>query len=266
MKASIVASVEPGYVPLGIGGDFGENAKIIAGLGFEGVELHVDELETIDTCYISDIAGRHGLKITGVGSGQHYVKHRLGLSTNDEDVRKRTIDRVARALQFASELKSNIHIGAGQGTYTKTYEEGLSHLTESLRECAKVAQELSTRIDIEICNRYLPAMIRTIDQGKILIDAVGSPWVRLLADTHHMNIEEASLPESIRGAKGYLAYMHFSDSNRLAPGMGHIDYRAIAEALKDIEYEGFCTAEFIPQPDPITAARQMIRLMKSLPY
>ncbi len=48
--------------------------------------------------------------------------------------------------------------------------------------------------------------------------------------------------------------------------MGHIDYRAIAEALKDIGYEGFCTAEFIPQPDPITAARQMIRLMKSLPY
>lgn len=266
MKASIVVSVEQGYVPLGIGGDFWENAKLIADLGFEGVELHVDELEKIDTCYVGDVAGRHGLTITGVGSGQHYVKHRLGLSTNDEEVRKRTIDRVAQALQFASELKSNIHIGAGQGTYTKTYEEGLSHLTESLRECAKVAQKLNTRIDIEICNRYLPSMIRTIDQGKKLVDAVGSPWVRLLADTHHMNIEETSLPESIRGARGYIAYMHFSDSNRLAPGMGHVNFHDIAMALRDIEYGGFCTAEFIPQPDPITAARQMIRLMRSLPY
>jgi len=90
--------------------------------------------------------------------------------------------------------------------------------------------------------------------------------VKLLADTHHMNIEERSLPESIRQAKGYIAYMHFSDSNRLAPGMGHIDYRAIAEALRDIGYEGFCTAEFIPGPDPLTAARQTMQLMKSLPY
>ena len=49
MKASIVVSIEPGYVPLGIGGDFGENAQLIAGLGFNGVELHVDELEKIDT-------------------------------------------------------------------------------------------------------------------------------------------------------------------------------------------------------------------------
>jgi 5-keto-L-gluconate epimerase len=266
MKASVVVSVEPGYRPLGIGGDFEETAKLIAGLGFVGAELHVDEIKKIDTRSIKETAAEYGLKITGVGSGQHYVKHHLGLSTNDQEIRKRTIDRVMEALQFASELQSNIHIGAGQGTYTKTYEEGLDHLTESLRECAKIAQELSARIDIEVCNRYLPAMIRTIEQGRKLVDAVGSPWVRLLADTHHMNIEERSLPESIKQAKGYIAYMHFSDSNRLAPGMGHIDYHRIAEALRDIGYEGYCTGEFIPEPDPLTAARQMMRLMKSLPY
>jgi len=266
MKASIVMSVEPGYSTLGLGGDFEENARLIAELGFDGAELHVDELKKNDTGWIREIAEQYGLTITGVGSGQYYRKHNLGLSTNNEEIRKRTIDRVAQALQFASELHSNIHIGAGQGTHDKTYEEGLCHLMESLRECAKIAQELGTRIDIEICNRYLPAMIRTIDQGKRLVDAVGSPWVKLLADTHHMNIEERSLPESIRQAKGYIAYMHFSDSNRLAPGMGHIDYHAIAEALRDIGYEGFCTAEFIPGPDPLTAARQTMQLMKSLPY
>lgn len=266
MKASIVMSVEPGYSPLGLGGNFEENAKLIAELGFDGAELHVDELKRIDTGWIIDITGQYDLTITGVGSGQYYRKHNLGLSTNNEEIRKKTIDRIAQALQFASELHSNIHIGAGQGTYDKSYEEGLYHLTESLRECAKIAQELNTRIDIEICNRYLPAMIRTINQGKKLVDAVGSPWVRLLADTHHMNIEESSLPVSIRQAKGYIAYMHFSDSNRLAPGMGHIDYSAIAEALRDIGYEGFCTAEFIPEPDPLAAARQTMQLMKSLPY
>ena len=85
------------------------------------------------------------LTITGVGSGQYYRKHNLGLSTNNVEIRKRTIDIVAQALQFASELHSNIHIGAGHGTYDKNYEEGLYHLTESLRECAKIAQEVDTR-------------------------------------------------------------------------------------------------------------------------
>ncbi len=52
----------------------------------------------------------------------------------------------------------------------------------------------------------------------------------------------------------------------LAPGMGHIDYRAIAEALRDIGYEGFCTGEFMPEPDALTAARRTINLIRSLPY
>ena len=84
------------------------------------------------------------LTITGVGSGQYYRKHNLGLSTNNMEIRKRTVDRVAQALQFASELHSNIHIDAGQGTYDKNYEEGFYHLTESLPERAKIAQEIDT--------------------------------------------------------------------------------------------------------------------------
>ena len=48
-----------------------------------------------------------------------------------------------------------------------------------------------------------------------MIDEVASPSVKLIADTHHMNIEERSITENIRQAKGYLAHVYFSDSNRL---------------------------------------------------
>ncbi len=137
MKASIVVSVEPGYVPLGIGGDFAENAKLIAGLGFNGVELHVDELEKIDTGRISDIAGRHGLKITGVGSGQHYVKHHLGLSTNDKEVRKRTIDRVAQLCSSHRSSRVTFISAPGRGLIPKHMKRAsaiLRNLCESAQK------------------------------------------------------------------------------------------------------------------------------------
>lgn len=176
------------------------------------------------------------------------------------------MDRVKESLKIASELKSNITIGAGQGEYDRNYDEGFNYLKVCLQECAKVAEREGVLIFLEVVNRYLPAMIRTIEQGKRLIDEVASPSVKLLADTHHMNIEERSLPESLRQAKGYIAYMRFSDSNRLAPGLGHIDFHALSEALRDIGFQGFVTAEFIPEPDPLNAAKQTIQLMKSLPY
>ena len=59
MKASIVMSIEPGYSPLGLGGNFEENAKLITKLGFDGSELHVDKLKRIDTGWIGDIAGQY---------------------------------------------------------------------------------------------------------------------------------------------------------------------------------------------------------------
>lgn len=48
MKSSIVLSVEPEIKPLGLGGDFEENIRLIAELGFDGTELLILNLERID--------------------------------------------------------------------------------------------------------------------------------------------------------------------------------------------------------------------------
>jgi len=192
---------------------------------------------------------------------------------------KNFIDKVIVFL-FAGIIVSNIsmdirqakaaHITSyeygAQGKNERSYEEGFTHLKESLLECAKVAEELDVQILLEAITRYLPVIIKTIEEGIRMIDEVASPSVKLLADTHHMNIEERSITKSIRQAKGYLAHVHFSDSNRLAPGQGHIDFYKIAEALRDIGYEGFVSGEIQPEPDPSTAARLTIELIRSLPY
>ena len=79
-----------------------------------------------------------------------------------------------------------------------------------------------------------------------------------------MNIEEPSIENSIRDTAEHLGYIHFADSNRYAPGMGHISFSGILDTLIEMRYEGPIVLEILPQPDDERAAEQGIMFMKQL--
>jgi sugar phosphate isomerase/epimerase len=81
-----------------------------------------------------------------------------------------------------------------------------------------------------------------------------------------MNIEESSwsLPFQMAARVGKLFHVHFGDNNRLPPGKGMINFAAIVEILKSLDYQGFLSAELLSIPDPDTAARQTLETMHSL--
>jgi sugar phosphate isomerase/epimerase len=72
------------------------------------------------------------------------------------------------------------------------------------------------------------------------------------------NIEEVDLALALRAAAPFVGHVHFADSNRRAAGMGHTDFGPIVEALREIGYNGYLSAEVLPLPDPDAAARQTI--------
>ena len=120
------------------------------------------------------------------------------------------------------------------------------------------------RLVLEPLNRYETDIVVDIAEGLALIEAVGCPNVGLLLDTFHANIEEPSLAGTLRQAMaaGRLWHVHLGDSNRLAPGMGHIDFGAIVGTLAEIGYTGYLSAELLPKPDPDAAALATIRHMR----
>jgi sugar phosphate isomerase/epimerase len=85
--------------------------------------------------------------------------------------------------------------------------------------------------------------------------------VKLMPDLFHMNIEDASFRESFEAAREFITYVHVADSNRLAPGWGHLPFDEIFSILSDIGYQGYLTVEILPRPDPDSAARQAIRFL-----
>jgi sugar phosphate isomerase/epimerase len=61
-----------------------------------------------------------------------------------------------------------------------------------------------------------------------------------------------------------LGHIHFVDSNRRAPGMGHTDFGPIVRVLREIGYEGYVSAECFPLPDADAAAKQTIETYRKL--
>jgi sugar phosphate isomerase/epimerase len=91
---------------------------------------------------------------------------------------------------------------------------------------------------LEPLNRYEDHMVNRLEQAAALIDEVGLDSVRIGADTYHMNIEEDDPAEALVKFSRYLGHVQVSDSNRLQPGAGHLNWRGVLTALTAIGYRG----------------------------
>lgn len=134
----------------------------------------------------------------------------------------------------------------------------------AMSECAEYAEKKEVILLLEPINRYETNLVNTLDEGMELIEEIGNKNLRLLPDTFHMNIEEKSLEESLFKEKSYIEYIHFADSNRLAPGWGHINFNGIVSTLIKIGYKGAIGIEILPEPDDYRAAEQAISYVRLL--
>ena len=67
-----------------------------------------------------------------------------------------------------------------------------------------------------------------------------------MADLFHMNIEETDIAAAIGSAGPHLLNIYFADSNRHAPGRGHIDLVPVMRTVQRIGYVHYLSAEFLP--------------------
>ena len=128
----------------------------------------------------------------------------------------------------------------------------------AFRELAEYAAAKGVRIVLEPINVLQAGYIHTAQDGIAMVQRVGSPNFGLMLDTYHMNIEEVDVFDSLRQAKPYLWFVHFTDNNRHWPGSAHLDFKKIVDVLEEIQYAGFVSLEILPWPDPDTAAKSSI--------
>jgi sugar phosphate isomerase/epimerase len=120
-------------------------------------------------------------------------------------------------------------------------------------------------IVVEPVNRYEINFVNSVDpDGILLTERVGLANVKLMPDVFHMNIEDASIAASLIAAGPLVGYVHLADSNRWAPGRGHIDFMAVLDALRTIGYDGWVAVEILPMPTADQAAQEAITYLRRL--
>jgi len=134
---------------------------------------------------------------------------------------------------------------------------------EAIHAYADAATASGVQVVLEPINRYETDLVQTAEKGLMLIDEIGSPALSLLLDCFH-NLQERDLAATVRSVGDRLGYVHLADSNRRAPGQGHIGFGEIFEALDDVGYAGPLVAEILPLPDDATAARLAAGFLRRL--
>lgn len=260
MKFAIVVAVQPNIKALGLTGNFEESVRRVAKAGYDGIELF--GRPTLNILRVKELVKSYGLEIAGFGTGWAYVEHGLSFTAPSNLVRKKAVEKIKDFINVAWELDTKIIIGSVKGREEKNYERGWNWLRTCLKKCSRFAEEVGVDILLEPLNRYESNIINTLSEGIKLIKEVGSERIKLLADTFHMNIEEPSAEESIKKAGSYIAYVHVADSNRWAPGHGHINFKNIAKALREVKYGGYISVECLPKPNYETFVESSLNFLK----
>jgi sugar phosphate isomerase/epimerase len=255
------------FGPLLFAGDLFPALEQVKAYGYDGIELSLLDSQKIDQDQIMEELERLGLGVFAIATGQTYVTDGYCLYSGDDGKRTKSVERLYHHIDFAAKLDSAVIVGGIRGRI----EDGCKNPSEvkekghqAVADCARYAEQKNVVLLIEPVNRYETNVINTVEEGLELIRSIDSKQLKLLPDTFHMNIEERSIEDSIIQAGDDLGYIHFADSNRLAAGLGHLDFSSIVGALKKISFDGPIGVEVLPKPDDHAAAKQAIKFIKPL--
>jgi sugar phosphate isomerase/epimerase len=231
--------------------------------GYDGIELHGHP----DFALRERLPELRRAAATGVVFSSVCVAMRHFIGSFDADLRFDAVENVKSQLSVIAELGGvGVVTPAAYGMYTRklppfdppprTEDEDAEVLVASLTELGEHAASEGVAVLFEPLNRYEDHMVNRLDQGAVIVRAVGIDAVKLVVDTYHMNIEEDDPPTAVREAGALVGHVQLGDSARWQPGTGHVDFAAIVDALHDISFGGWLALECNLRGDPMDALAQ----------
>jgi sugar phosphate isomerase/epimerase len=220
----------------------------IASQGYDALEIQ-GAPESYDTKEVRKLLKSSGLSCWGSVT---LMMGKRNLLAKEEAQRASSIQYVKDVITMVKELDGHM-VSLVPGTVGKVEpdarpEEEWEWAVESVKECYDFAERSGILIGIEPINRFETYFVNRSDQALALAQAVG-PNCGVCLDVFHMNLEEDNTYEAIKRAKDRLIGVHVADNNRMAPGMGTLDWPRIVSLLKEVGYDGALSVEFCPPLD-----------------
>jgi len=231
------------------------------GMGFDGVEIPMLELEAINVEKTKKELEKNGMGCLGsVG-----LDLNRDIASGDEATRRRGIDYLKRCVEVTSELGGDavngvIYTAWGKITGKSRTQEEWQRSVESLREVCRYAQKYGVALGVEPVNRFETYFLNTAADAVKFVKDVGEPNAKVHLDTFHMNIEEKDFYNPIKEAGELLNHFHCCENDRGVPGTGHVDWNGVFKALSEIGYDRWMVIEsFVPEMEKIAASTAIWR-------
>jgi len=216
-------------------------APHVAEMGFDWIEAPLESIGDLDHKRGADIIRRHELGVSACAA----MGPDRDLIHPDEAVRKNGMAYLRQAIEATHALGGTNLVGPLYAAVGRTWQQtpaerarDLDVLVKNLGELARYAGDYGVILCVEPLNRFETSFINLAEQAIEVVDRVDHPNCQVMLDTFHMNIEEKSLGNAIRAAGKRLRHVHACENDRGAPGSGNVTWNEVAQALKDIKYDG----------------------------
>ena len=234
--------------------DVYEQIALAKRVGYDGIELVLEaegpsgmDATPEDWAKIRVYAAEQGLEIHSVATA---LLWQSPLTANDEETRKRALEIVEKQLDMAKAVGADsilvvpgsVSPGKNGVSYDIAYDRALA----AIKALAPKAEQLQIKICLEnVWNNFLISPLEMRD----FVDKVDSPYVLAYLDVGNLILY--GFPEQwVRILGNRIGKVHFKDHRKQAAGNGFVDLMAgdvnwpeVMEALREIGYDGWVTAE-----------------------
>jgi len=213
----------------------------VAELGFDLVEVPIEAPGNIDYPRIGELIRDNGLDVSvcaAMGPDRDLIHPEKEIRDNGVAYLRHCIEgtQTLGGTNLAGPLYSAV--GRVWQATPEERERDLELLVKQLGGLAEYAADHGVVLCVEPLNRFETSFINLASQVVEVVDRVDRPACQAMLDTFHMNIEEQSLGDAIRTVGSRLRHFHSCENDRGAPGIGQVPWSEVADALRDVNYNG----------------------------
>ena len=217
----------------------------IGDFGNTGLGLHWPEEFTAERVEAAGRAGEGaGIEISSLCLG---VLWRFYPSSPDRGVREQAAEIMRKAAPLAASVGAKVILLPVGQPDALTPEQARGNLVEVLRGCAPEAEKAGVVYAVENVGQ---ALAQTAEGLIEIVSRVGSPACQVYFDVGNATAQGADAAGEMRKLGKRIAMMHVKDlkggegGRQVAViGEGRVDFRAAAEAAREIGYDGYAVLE-----------------------
>ncbi|WP_118194996.1 sugar phosphate isomerase/epimerase family protein [Albibacterium indicum] len=227
-------------------------------LGYDAVELAIEDPKLIDAKKIKEYLSNYGLRATVCGA----FGETRDLTNDDEGFRKVGLEYIEDCLEIASILEAGFFagpmysaVGKARLVSAEQKKREWERAVMGLQKASDMAQRRGLQLAVEPLNRFESDLINDVDDVLKLINDINHAAANVCLDMFHMNIEEPDPESAITKVGSKLTHMQVSENHRGTPGSGGANWGAYYRGLKKIGYRGVVSIEsFTPENQELAAA------------